>query len=474
MIASSNTAASVKFLIAVDNEEALFALRELLERKGYQVVTASTGTEALKKIEAELPDLALLDVVMPGLDGYQVTKAVKADALLRYIPVVLCTSKDDLEDILKGLENGADDYVKKPYRQEELIARVHAALRTRALYLELQRSEAANRELSHKVGERYSFAHIIGKSSAMQAVYDLIEKVSASHLPVLITGESGTGKELVASALHYQSPRKNRPFMIQNCSAFNEQLLESELFGHVKGAFTGAIRDKQGLFEAADGGTFFLDELGEMSPALQVKLLRVLQDGTFTPVGGTKPKKVDVRIVAATNRNVDEMVAKGSFREDLYYRLNVVNIKLPPLRERKVDIPLLVDYFLEQYVKRHGGEKKLLSTDALLVLADYGWPGNIRELQNELERLIVMSGKDTQITADLISPRITQGISVGESASAAEGKLKDAIEKLEREMIRSSMERNGGNKSEVSRELGISRSNLIAKVQAYGLEKSAK
>ena len=474
MNASSNTAASVKILIADDNEEALFALRELLERKGYQVVTASTGTEALKKIEAELPDLALLDVVMPGLDGYQVTKAVKADALLRYIPVVLCTSKDDLEDILKGLENGADDYVKKPYRQEELIARVHAALRTRALYLELQRSEAANRELSHKVGERYSFAHIIGKSSAMQAVYDLIEKVSASHLPVLITGESGTGKELVASALHYQSPRKNRPFVIQNCSAFNEQLLESELFGHVKGAFTGAIRDKQGLFEAADGGTFFLDELGEMSPALQVKLLRVLQDGTFTPVGGTKPKKVDVRIVAATNRNVDEMVAKGSFREDLYYRLNVVNVKLPPLRERKVDIPLLVDYFLEQYVKRHGGEKKLLSTDALLVLADYGWPGNIRELQNELERLIVMSGKDTQITADLISPRITQGISVGESASAAEGKLKDAIEKLEREMIRSSMERNGGNKSEVSRELGISRSNLIAKVQAYGLEKSAK
>ncbi len=306
----------------------------------------------------------------------------------------------------------------------------------------------------------------------MQEVFSLIEKVSDSDVPVLISGESGTGKELVAQAIHYNSPRKANPLVVQNCSAFNENLLESELFGHVKGAFTGAIRDKQGLFETANGGSFFLDELGEMSPALQVKLLRVLQDGTFIPVGGNTIKKVDVRIIAATNRDLREMVSKGTFREDLYYRLNVVNIKLPPLRERRVDIPLLVDFFLSTNSQKSGREKKLVADDLLLVLSDYPWPGNIRELQNEVERLVLMSGTSKEITVDLISPHIFhKRDSQSEDALIAKtGRLREAMDNLERQMITATLERLNGNKSEAARELGISRSNLISKVHSYGLD----
>jgi transcriptional regulator with PAS, ATPase and Fis domain len=326
------------------------------------------------------------------------------------------------------------------------------------------------------VAEHFAFDTIIGRSQSMAELYRIMSKVVETDVPVLITGESGTGKEVVATALHAHGPRHDKPFVVQNCSAFNENLLESELFGHVKGAFTGASRDKQGLFEVADGGTFFLDELGEMSPALQVKLLRVLQDGSFMPVGGTKQKRVDVRIIAATNRNLEEMVEKGTFREDLYYRLNVVNLRLPPLRDRAGDVPLLVDFFLAKMVTKTGSPKKAVSADAMVALESYAWPGNIRQLENELQRAQVMSGKDALIDLSCLSPSVVNSARVGTKAAQpvnspeGEARLKDVLDSVERDMILAALKRCDGNKSEAARQLGISRSNLIAKAQNFGIE----
>lgn len=468
---------SVKILAVDDSPEALYALEQILLEHGYQVVCAGSGAEAWSKLESEAPDVVLSDVHMPGLDGFELTKRIRANPALRHTPVVLLTAKTDLQDVIKGLEEGANDYIRKPFEAAELLARLKAALRDKQLYSELETARSVNRELSGKLSERFSFGSIIGKSAAMQEVFSLIEKIKDADCPVLISGESGTGKELVASALHYNSPRREKRLVAQNCSAFNENLLESELFGHVKGAFTGAIRDKQGLFEAADGGTFFLDELGEMSPALQVKLLRVLQDGTFIPVGATSAKQVSVRIVAATNRDLRQMVARGEFREDLFYRLNVVNVKLPPLRERRVDIPLLAGHFLEEQAKRRLKPLKGLSAEALQALCDYAWPGNIRELQNEIERVCLLSGEAQEIDKKLLSPHIAGGTRdldaaalAGEPSGKPPSKLKEAMQQLEKQLIAAALNRAGGNKSEAARELGISRSNLIVKVQEYSLE----
>jgi two-component system response regulator HupR/HoxA len=461
----------IKVLAVDDSEEGLFLLQQLLSARGYEVITASSGTETLEKAFGERPDIILLDVVMPEPNGYEVAKRLKADDELRYTPIVLLTGKDELKDIIHGLDQGADDYVTKPYDAQELVARVHAAVRTRKLYAELHDTKIANRQLQVRLKDQFAFGNIIGKSPAMAELYQLMAKVVDSDVPVLITGESGTGKEMVAMALHANGLRHDKAFVVQNCSAFNENLLESELFGHVKGAFTGAIRDKQGLFEVADGGTFFLDELGEMSPALQVKLLRVLQDGTFTPVGGTKQKKVDVRIIAATNRNLEDMVKKGTFREDLYYRLNVVNLSLPPLRERVGDIPLLVEFFLTKFAGKSGKERKTIAKDAVFALESYAWPGNIRQLENELQRAQVMAGSEPVIARNCLSPSLLNVSESGEGAAVERtGALKESLEALEREMIIAALKRTGNNKSEAARQLGISRSNLIAKAQSFGLE----
>lgn len=461
----------LKVLAVDDSEEGRFLLQQLLSTRGYEVITAASGTETLEKAFSERPDIILLDVVMPGPDGYEVARTLKADEDLRYIPIVLVTGKDELKDIIYGLDQGADDYVTKPYDAQELIARLHAAVRTRKLYSELHTARIANRQLQVRLKDQFAFGTIIGNSPAMVELYQVMAKVVDTDVPVLITGESGTGKEMVAMALHANGSRRDKAFVVQNCSAFNENLLESELFGHVKGAFTGAIRDKQGLFEVADGGTFFLDELGEMSPALQVKLLRVLQDGSFMPVGGTKQKKVDVRIIAATNRNLEEMVKKGAFREDLYYRLNVVNLALPPLRERSGDIPLLVEFFLDKLAKKSGKQRKTISKTAMFALESYAWPGNIRQLENELQRAQVMSGTEQSIARDCLSPSILSVSEAGEGAAVEKtGALKEALELLEREMIVVALKRTGNNKSEAARQLGISRSNLIAKAQSFGLE----
>lgn len=348
---------------------------------------------------------------------------------------------------------------------------------------EISKRESRIMDLNSEISNKYRYHNLIGKSKRMQQVYHLLSKVSSSESTIMIQGENGTGKEMVAKAIHYNSPRKDALFMAVNCSAFNDNLLDSELFGHVKGAFTGAIKDKKGVFEAANGGTLFLDEIGDTSPSMQVKLLRVLQEGTFMPVGATVPKKVNVRVIAATNKNLKEMIARGEFREDLYYRLNVINVALPPLRERQEDIPVLMDYFLQKRCEEAGIAMKTFSKKCLEKMLDHTWPGNVRELQNEVERLVVLAGEEKMITPDMLSARILESGEVPRSGSAlpgglrgvnTQGSLKEAMEELEIFMIREGLKRTGFNKSRLAKELGISRAGLIMKVDKYGLDKRAQ
>lgn len=341
-----------------------------------------------------------------------------------------------------------------------------------SLHSEIEAREARISELNKELGTRYKYDAMIGKSKPMQELYNLLDKLQDSSASVLIQGENGTGKELIARAIHYNSPRKDKIFVTQNCSAFNENLLDSELFGHVKGAFTGAIKDKKGLFEIADGGTFFLDEIADTSPAMQVKLLRVLQEGTFLPVGGTEQRKVDVRVIAATNKDLKAMIESREFREDLYYRINVINIKVPSLRERKDDIPILIEHFMEKAQKEKNISTKQIAKRCLEKMFDYPWPGNVRELENEIERLLVLAGEDDKISDELLSARIRDfGLKGKVQGVRMQGTLKEALEQVEREMISEGLRRTGWNKSRLAKELGISRAGLISKVDKYGLDK---
>ncbi len=374
-------------------------------------------------------------------------------------------SSDQIQAALTSIQ-AIDDNDREHFT--ELVELVAQEIVT--LHLEITSRENRIRELNKELGSRYKYDNMIGKSKPMQELYSLLDKIKAADSTVLIQGENGTGKELIARAIHYNSLRKDKPFVIQNCSAFNDNLLESELFGHVKGSFTGAVRDKKGLFEMADKGTFFLDEIGDTSPTMQVKLLRVLQEGTFTPVGSVEPKRVNVRVLAATNKPLKQMVEEGTFREDLYYRLNVINIAVPPLRDRKEDIPLLTDYFLNKAEATHG--KKILTKRALEKLYDYSFPGNVRELQNEIERAVVISGGEDKITAEMLSGKVLEQSSKSRVQGArVHGKLKDALEELERELIKEGLRRTGWNKSKLAKELGISRAGLIMKVDKYNLDK---
>jgi two-component system response regulator HupR/HoxA len=342
---------------------------------------------------------------------------------------------------------------------------------------EISKREARIHALSNQLENRYSYNQMIGKSKPMQELYSLLDKVSSSEATVLVQGDNGTGKELIARSVHFGSPRKNNAFVTVNCSAFNENLLDSELFGHVKGSFTGAIKDKKGLFEAAHNGTLFLDEVGDMSLTMQVKLLRVLQQGTLTPVGGVEERKVEVRVIAATNRDLKAMIEEGTFREDLYYRINVINIQVPALRDRKEDIPVLVDHFLLANCKEKEVPMKQITSRAMEKIFDYQWPGNIRELQNEIERLVVLSGTEAKVGPELLSPRIREAAPGGSSGGSKgmsfkfAGRLKDAMEELEKTMIKEGLRRTKWNKSKLAKELGISRAGLIMKVEKYGLDK---
>jgi two-component system response regulator HupR/HoxA len=334
-------------------------------------------------------------------------------------------------------------------------------------------------ELNSELGDKYRYHMMVGKSKKMQQIYSLLGKISNSEASVFIQGENGTGKELVAKAVHYYSPRKDNMFLAVNCSAFNDNLLDSELFGHVKGSFTGAIKDKKGLFEQANGGTLFLDEIGDTSLAMQVKLLRVLQEGTYLPVGAIGPKKTDVRIVAATNRDIKKMMESGEFREDLYYRINVINVNLPCLKDRAEDIALLMDHFLKKRCDEAGYSLKSFSKKCKEKMLDYHWPGNVRELENEIERLVVLATDDKIITPDLLSARILDAVGGSRTGGSAHGintsgSLKVALEELEAMMISEGLKRCNFNKSKLAKELGISRASLIMKVDKYDLDKRKK
>jgi two-component system response regulator HupR/HoxA len=358
----------------------------------------------------------------------------------------------------------------------ELVALVSQEIM--AFHTEISKREARINALSNQLENRYSYNQMIGKSKPMQELYSMLDKVSASEATVLIQGENGTGKELIARSVHFNSPRKTNSFVTVNCSAFNENLLDSELFGHVKGSFTGAIKDKKGLFESAHNGTLFLDEVGDMTLSMQVKLLRVLQQGTLTPVGGTEERKVDVRVIAATNRDLKSMIEEGTFREDLYYRINVINIQVPALRDRKEDITVLLDHFLLKSCKEKEVPLKQITSRAMEKIFDYQWPGNIRELENEVERLVVLSGTEPKVGPELLSPRIRDAVATGGNSAGGKtmsvkfaGKLKDALEELEKIMIKEGLRRTKWNKSKLAKELGISRAGLIMKVDKYGLDK---
>lgn len=375
-------------------------------------------------------------------------------------------------EALKKLTPESVEYIK------ELVELVSEEIST--YHSEISKREARINELNSELGQKYRYHTMIGKSKSMQKIYALLEKISSSESSVLVQGENGTGKELVAKAIHFYSPRKDNMFLAVNCSAFNDNLLDSELFGHVKGSFTGAVKDKKGLFEQANGGTLFLDEIGDTSLSMQVKLLRVLQEGTYMPVGGTAPKKAQVRIIAATNKDLKEMMRKGEFREDLYYRINVINVNLPPLRERNEDIAVLLDHFLSKRCAESGMPTKTISKKCMETMLNYPWPGNVRQLENEVERVVVLSGEDKMITPDLLSPQILdygeeQGKSgVGNLGINTSGSLKKALEELEALMIKEGLKRTGFNKSKLAKELGVSRASLIMKVDKYGLDKRAQ
>ncbi len=390
-------------LIVDDEKNYLLVLEDLLSEAGYQVYTADSGSKGLEMALASDLDVIITDMKMPGMDGMTLLERVHAEK--PDLPVIMMTAFGSVEKAVEAMRKGAFDYILKPFKNEELKLTIRKALEHHQL---LRR----NRYLSQELQERYQFSSIIGKSAPMQRIYELIEKVAPAKATVLITGESGTGKELIARAIHFNSPRRNQPFITVNCGALPETLLESELFGHEKGSFSGAVSQRKGRFELAHEGTLFLDEITEMSAPLQVKLLRVLQEMEFERVGGSVTLRVDIRLVAASNRNLKEEVAAGRFRSDLFYRLNVVHVHLPPLRERTDDIPLLVNHFLTKYGASVGKPKMSIGLDALRCLMQYSWPGNVRELENAIERAVILCGGNEielrDIPAEIASPGSAQ------------------------------------------------------------------
>ena len=418
-----------RILILDDEKNYLLVLEALLSDAGYAVTPINDPEMAVSYLEEAEVDVVITDMKMPKMSGLEVLQHVKRNS--PSIPVLIMTAFGSIESAVEVMKYGAFDYITKPFANDELLLSVHNAV-------ELSRAHQQYRILQESLEERYSTHQIIGKSPAMRETLSIVDRVSASRSTVLITGESGTGKELVARAIHFSSPRKDEPFVAVNCMAFNAGVLESELFGHEKGSFTGAVAMRRGRFEQADRGTLFLDEIGELPSDLQVKLLRVLQERVFERVGGTEPVKVDIRIVAATNKDLAKMVEEGSFREDLFYRLNVVQIHIPPLRERREDIPLLVSHFIAQIASENGIPPKSFTQEAQNYLSGYEWPGNIRQLQNVIERCMVMIPRDVIDVEDL-PPEIRDEESQFKSAVdllPVELNLADTLDKIEAALIR--------------------------------------
>jgi len=463
-----------RILIVEDDPLEADLLKQELSDRGYETCWAGDGEKALALIQKTPPDLILLDVVLPGMGGLEVVRKIKSNPRTRFIPVIMVTALSDLEERIKGLDSGADDYITKPFKTFELLARVRSMLRIHRMYrdlsaarAELKESQAENSLLRQEIQRKYAFDQIIGQSPAMEKVFYLMEKAIESPVSVLIQGETGTGKELVARSIHYNGPRKEKSFVAQNCAALPEGLLESELFGHKKGAFTGAVADKKGLFEIAHKGTIFLDEIGDTPLPLQVRLLRVLQEGEIRRLGEGVPLKVDVRVIAATHRDLKAEMEAGRFREDLYYRILIFPIPLPPLRERKGDIPLLTEHFLRKYSQRLGKECRI-SPECLAFLDTYTFPGNVRELENEIARAMTLAPDRGSISSEYLSDAVRQ---VPEkSPSLKEGSVQALTDNLERTLVREALAACQGNRTRAAQKLGLSRRGLLNKIKRYGLE----
>ena len=445
-------------LIVDDEKNYLVVLEALLSPEGYEIMTSDKAQEALRLIQECDIDLVLTDMKMPGMTGMELLEEAKK--IKPEVPVIMMTAYGTIEMAVEAMKKHAYDYITKPFQNEELKLTIHKALENYRLVKE-------NRRLSEALSERFGYRNIVGKSKPMLKVYDLISKVAQSKASVLITGPSGTGKELIAKAIHYESPRKDRPFVSVNCGALAETLLESELFGHEKGAFTGAIAMKKGRFELADGGTLFLDEIGDMPPPLQVKLLRVLQEMEFERVGGTKTIKVDVRVLSASNRNLKDDVAAGVFREDLIYRLNVIHIEVPPLRERMEDIRLLVTHFIEKY---GNGRKNELTPQAWEALYTHTWPGNVRELENVIERAVVLNSEGLIDLKDLpVEFTKSKGDLDVDRFIPPDALLQSTLEEIEEKLIRRALKRSGNVQSHAAEQLGITKSLIQHKMKKYNI-----
>jgi two-component system NtrC family response regulator len=450
-------------LIVDDEKNYTAVLSAVLEEEGFETLTANSGVEALQLCEKEDISLVLSDMKMPVMDGLALLEKIKKKA--PDMPVIIMTAHGTVDKAVEAMQKGAYTFILKPFENERLVMYAHKAL-------ELQRLVRDNRRLQDEVESQYSFDNIIGKSQPMQNVFKTIRKVGPTAATVLIEGESGTGKELVAKSIHFNSPRRNQSIITVNCAALAESLLESELFGHEKGAFTGAIARKKGRFELADGGTVFLDEIGELSPNLQVKLLRVLQEKTIERVGGTAPIRVDNRIIAATNRSLKDEIQKGRFREDLFYRLNVVKIELPPLKQRPEDIRLLIAHFISKYSSVRPPETVMPKIDPEVERAFYAyhWPGNVRELENIIERVMVLCSGPT-ITMDDLPNEFRDNLhnTLHLDAIPADAQLYDTLAMVEKKMIERAMHIAGNVQTRAAEILGIGKSGLNQKLKKFNL-----
>ncbi len=447
-----------KILVVDDEPSHRQMLEAVLTADGYEVQQADDGQEAINSVEERFYDLILMDVRMSRVSGIEALKKIKE--LSPGIPVIIMTAYASVSTAVDALKSGAYDYLTKPLDIEELKILVSKALRQRQL-------EQENVYLRERLGDRFDFSNIIGRSSAMRDLFETVALVAPTEATVLIVGESGTGKELIANAIHQNSPRKDRPFIKVNCAALPETLLESELFGHEKGAFTGALARKQGRFQLAHSGSIFLDEIGEMSPTTQTKILRVLQEREFEPLGGTQTVKVDTRVVAATNKNLEEEIQEGRFREDLYYRVNVVTLEVPSLRERREDVSLLTDFFLKQYAEKNQRFIKGFTPRATDLLMRHGWPGNVRELENVVERAVIMARGDVISQTEL--PDTLRELNAEEEEVGIDLTPGRSLKEMEREMILRTLEEAGGNRTRSAEILGISRRTLQLKLKEYGI-----
>jgi two-component system response regulator HydG len=446
-----------KTILVADDEKAhRLMLRAHLEREGFDVVEASDGQDAIAKVAERIVDLVLMDIRMPVIDGMEALAKIKK--LNPAVPVIIMTAYGSIGSAVEALKSGAEDYLSKPLDMDELIFKVNKALR----YRQLEEENVLQKE---RLGTRFDFSRIIGTSPAIKELFETLSMVTRTEATILLLGESGTGKELVANAIHQNSPRREKPYVKVNCAALPETLLESELFGHEKGAFTGATGKKKGRFELADGGTIFLDEIGEMSLPTQTKILRVLQEREFEPVGGTKTIKVDVRIIAATNKQLEQEVSKGRFREDLYYRINVVPITIPPLRERSEDIPLLAGHFLRIYSEKNKRAIRGFEAGVMQAFIQHSWPGNVRELENIVERMVIMSRGDA-VGLDDLPPALA-------SHQQEEGRRPSptTLRDVERETIVKTLRQTGGNRTKTAAILGITRKTLQNKIKEYAIDK---